>query len=133
MATLTEGAYAGNWLKYYLTPGYNFETLTIANNAAATGPVQSGTVLEVADASAGTFQPAGTGADAIGVLVKEITQADIIAGDQEGLVLTLGPATIDSAELIIAAAQLADAVTALAALNIVVPDPGAATWDTQTT
>jgi len=131
MATLTENSYAGDWLLDYFSAGYCFEQLTVAQQAGQVGDMESGQVLQLESEG---YVECVTGTTADAILVTSIPEADLQAGDVEALCLVRGPAVIDEQEIIIAAAELAGALTALGALTPpILPADVNATYDTQTT
>ena len=121
MATLTEGKHAGGFLVWEVLREFNRETITIASGA---GKVAPGTVLGKIT-TGGKFTglaPAATNGsqNPAGILWAGV---DATAADSLGVVILRGPAIVNRNELVWPAgateAQITTAITALAALGIV--------------
>ena len=136
MATLTEQARTAQWLKWMTNRGYCLAERTIEADAVggAAAALYTGDVLRLGTGVKLIAVSATTGADAVAVLLEDVTAAEN-AADVTRLVLVRGPAVIDSDNLVFTESdtQKAAAITALAALDIRVTEAGSATWTTQTT
>ncbi len=123
-----ERNYPGDFMAFEVERNYTRDVRTIKQNAGATAGLPAGQVLQD---DGGKHVVCTTGASANGVLVDAVSLADLKAGDVKAAVLMRGPALVKSAGLTIDSAQLADALTALAALDIRTSDTP--TYSTQTT
>ena len=138
MSTLTEQARTGEWLKWFVDRGFTMESRIIEGGAAAGGTdaaLFTGDVLRLGTGTDLIAVSASTGADAIAILMEDVSLAENTAGDVEKFVLVRGPAVIDSDNLVFTESdtQKAAAITALAVLDIRVSTSGDVTWSTQTT
>lgn len=115
MATLNEKVYLSEWLKTIVDPAFSYENRAITAVPAATETYQSGHLLDAGVTAA-------TGAAVDGILADYVSLEELQAGCVK-LVVCRGPVTINSSKLSNAAVvgdatQFADAITALAALDI---------------
>lgn len=114
---LSQPIQVGDVVKYE-TPMYFCRKTTpvVLTQAGATGDYEIGTVLEV---SGGKYIKCSTGANAVAVLLKKITKAQLVAGDVSNVpYLYRGPAVVDKNRLLYTGDILAAVCTALEALGI---------------
>ena len=134
MATLNEVdtiVGIGEWLKSgFDYPDYCVEVLTIKRVVGATDGLVSGECLE--DDTGEIIVATGANCDAI--LIEPVSLVDLkAAAVVKRACLVRGPAVIDSDHLSVDSGEKADALTALAALDIVAVNSALATWTTQDT
>jgi len=134
MAQLTEAAYAGEWLKWFLQADYCLDMVSIDQDADATVGLVSGTVMK-----SGHGIAHGEGATADAILITPVSLADLIsAAPGNFLALVAGPAIIDTDKMGLKTAdndmtdEKAGALAALLALNIKPAQSALAEWTTQT-
>ena len=134
MAQLTEAAYAGEWLKFFLQADYCLAMISIDQDADATVGLVSGTVM-----MSGHGIAHGEGATADAILMTPVSLADLIsAAPGNRLALVAGPAVIDTDMVGLKTAdndmtdEKADALAALLVLGIKPAQSALAEWNTQT-
>jgi len=95
--------------------GWCRKAAVLSKNTGATADVEIGTVLEN---DSGDFVPCTTGANANGILLTHVTQAETIAADVDVIVLYRGPALLKDAGIVVGSTILTAAKAALAILGI---------------
>lgn len=135
MATTTENAENGHWLKWFVGTDYCLEVKTITSVALA---MYKGDVLEIESGVKLKALVSGQN-DPTAVLMEDITLADLTAADVEALCLTKGPAIFDPTQLVWSGTATyagdwdATLEAAFAALHIRQANAELADWEQQTT
>lgn len=98
MAVYTEGNYVGDVVKFESPYGYSRETITIESGA---GIVKLGTLLGIKTATTKYWPATQAGADGRQIPTAIILETvDATSADQKAVVLTRGPADVNSNKVI---------------------------------
>jgi hypothetical protein len=118
MSQMSERAYITDPLVWFVKDMYNFSDEVVDAIPSATAPMQVGQVLQYETPSTTVLVPCTSGSDAVAVLLTPIPLDLLTTTDTVQLVLSAGPAVVDTNKLVIDSGQLASAVAALAVLGI---------------
>jgi hypothetical protein len=131
MPSNTERRREAEWLKWTIDRKYCLVVRVVEAVAAPGLAMPSGEVLRLKTGAKLQTISAATGADAVAVLCEAVSLAESLA-DCNRLCLVRGPAVMDSDKLVFttSAVQKAQAVAALAALNMISVNSALATWTT---
>lgn len=137
MSTVTQTARNGEWLKWLVENRFCLEVgLMDQNNAVsgAAGALYKGDVLRYGGTGADYIAvSATTGADAVAILLEDMTAAENAVATTKKLVAVRGPMVVDSDKLLFteSSAEKSAALTALEALQIYAVNSALADWETQ--